>query len=84
MSELTIGGLSRILRECVGEDGSTRWEDTLDVPFDEMGYDSVALLEVAGRIHAEHGVVLENEQIFAAGTPRQLLDLVNTSVAANH
>ncbi|MEV8504810.1 acyl carrier protein [Actinoplanes sp. NPDC051475] len=74
---MTIDDLRRILTDCAGEDESVDLQgDIIDVPFSELGYDSLALMETASRIKQEFGVELTDEQIADAGTPRALLGLV--------
>lgn len=81
MSMLTLVELTQILRECAGEDDTSPLDgDILDSRFDELGYDSIALMETAGRIRTNYGVVIEDNLLADIGTPRQLLDLVNRSV----
>ncbi|MGW4644206.1 acyl carrier protein [Sphaerisporangium sp. NPDC004334] len=78
MSEFTIDDLKRILRACAGEDEAVGLDgDILDSGFEELGYDSLALLETASRIEHEVGVAVLDEEIGEVTTPRQLLDLVN-------
>ncbi|WP_248958972.1 acyl carrier protein [Sphaerisporangium perillae] len=78
MSEFTIDDLKRILRACAGEDDSAGLEgDILDSGFEDLGYDSLALLETASRIEHEVGVAVLDEEIGEITTPRRLLDLVN-------
>lgn len=81
MSELTLTDLTQILRECAGEDDtSTLRGDILDVGFDDLGYDSIALMETAGRIQIKYGVALADDVVVQANTPRELLLLVNRSI----
>jgi minimal PKS acyl carrier protein len=76
--EVTLDDLRRILRQCAGEtDGVDLDGDILDVEFEAMGYDSLALLETAGQIGQECGVELEDEVATSARTPRDLLEVVN-------
>ena len=53
----------------------------LDVPFFDLGYDSLAILQTTARIEDEHGIGLGEEAIDEAETPRQYLDLVNRAGA---
>jgi minimal PKS acyl carrier protein len=78
MSELlTLDDLKRILVEGAGlEDGVDLDGDILDVTFDDLGCDSIALLETTARITREYQIVLD-ESAVAARTPRELLSLVN-------
>ena len=50
--------------------------------FQDLGYDSLAMMETAARITQEYGVDLSDDEITEVATPRALLDLVNRSVAA--
>ncbi len=81
---LTLDDLTRLLRDCAGAaEGVDLDGDILDVPFTDLGYDSLALLEAAGRIERERGVALDDEAVGTAGTPRQFLALVNASTDAS-
>ncbi|MGK5691825.1 acyl carrier protein [Streptomyces sp. URMC 128] len=83
MSELTLTELTTILRECAGEDENAglRGGDVLDTTFTDLGYDSLAMLETAARIQIVYGVVLADDVVVEASTPRELLSLVNESLA---
>ncbi|MER6808870.1 acyl carrier protein [Spirillospora sp. NPDC000708] len=79
--EFTLPDLRRVLVQAAGEvaglDG-----DILDVGFEELGYDSLALLEASGRIEREHGIRLEESALVDARTPRALLAVVNATLPA--
>lgn len=84
---MNIDDLRRILVECAGEDETGSLDgDILDVPFADLGYDSLALMETASRIKQEFGVVILDEDIATVETPRVLLgivsDLANSSAAS--
>ncbi|MFF7246191.1 acyl carrier protein [Embleya sp. NPDC008237] len=82
MSELRLTDLVTILRECAGEDEISNLDgDILDAEFGELGYDSIAMLETASRIQIRYGVVLSDEEVAEATSPRVLLHLVNRSLA---
>lgn len=51
--------------------------DILDAEFDALGYESLAMLETAGRIEREYGISLDEEIFADARTPRALIALVN-------
>ncbi|MFJ8043435.1 acyl carrier protein [Kitasatospora sp. NPDC096147] len=79
---LSIDEFTQILRESAGEDdGVDLTGDVADVPFTELGYDSLALLEVAGRITRDYGVVLPDEDLDGVDTPRAFVELVNSTLA---
>lgn len=74
----TLADLCRILAEVAGtEQGVDLDGDILDTSFDELGYDSIALLEAAARIGHEFGRVLSDDAVVEAQTPRIMIDLVN-------
>lgn len=74
----TLADLRRILNEVAGtEPGVDLDGDILDTPFEELGYDSLALLETAARIGHEFGRVLSDDAVIEARTPRIMLDLVD-------
>lgn len=82
--KITVEDLRRILREAAGEaEGIDLDADILDLTFEELGYDSLALLETGGRIEREHGIELEDAAVTDAKTPRALLDVVNEQLAAD-
>ncbi|WP_405937236.1 acyl carrier protein [Streptomyces sp. NBC_00726] len=83
MTQLTIDDLRRILIACAGEDdGIDLSGDILDVTFEDLGYDSLALMESAARIKQEYGIDLSDDDVAEVETPRALLAAVNHSVPA--
>lgn len=73
-----IQDLRRILRESAGVDPGVDLDaDIADTDFLDLGYDSVAVLEVLARVSREYGRPVDDEALAEASTPRQLLDLVN-------
>ncbi|MCK9895439.1 acyl carrier protein [Frankia sp. AgB32] len=77
----TLDDLRRILREGSGETDDLDG-DILDLEFESLGYESLALLETTSRIEREFGVVLDDEAVAGAATPRALVELVNTQLVA--
>ncbi|MGI5351734.1 acyl carrier protein [Streptomyces sp. CA-250714] len=82
MSEFTQRELAEKLLECAGEaeDVDIADESALDVPFLELGYDSLALLQVTGVIKREYGVELSDDAVVEAETPRLLLKMINANL----
>jgi acyl carrier protein len=81
-SRLTINELRLILRESAGEpEGVDLDGDIEDAVFADLGYDSISMLEVAGRIERDHGLRLDDDVITSAQTPRELLAGVNERLA---
>ncbi|MFF5639799.1 phosphopantetheine-binding protein [Streptomyces sp. NPDC012825] len=76
-----LGDLKRILKEGVGADESVDLEgDILDVDFEALGYESLAMLETGTRIEREFGVVLTDETLTETTTPRRLIEAVNVQL----
>lgn len=83
--EFTIDDLKRVLRAAAGEgegEAVSLDSDILDVSFEELGYDSLALLETSRRIELEHGIELSDSMVTDAETPRALLAFVNKELGA--
>lgn len=81
MSELTVEELFDALVESAGESEiEIEPVDSLDIPFTDIGYDSLALMETAARITKRTGVRVDDQELIDAETPRQLLDLFNRTL----
>ncbi|MEW2220396.1 acyl carrier protein [Streptomyces sp. NPDC006990] len=82
MTEFTQHELAEKLLECAGEaeDADVSDEAVLDTPFLELGYDSLALLQVTGVIKREYGVELSDDAVVEAETPRLLLKMINANL----
>ncbi|WP_055712863.1 acyl carrier protein [Streptomyces torulosus] len=82
MPALTITELTDLLRECAGEAEAVNLDgDVLDVPFEVLGYDSLAVLQTTGRIERDYDVALDEDAVTDAETPRQYLELVNEAIS---
>jgi act minimal PKS acyl carrier protein len=82
-NRLTINELRLILRESAGEpEGVDLDDDIEDAEFADLGYDSISMLEAAGRIERDHGVQLDDDLITSARTPRELIAAVNERLAS--
>ncbi|MFF4604066.1 acyl carrier protein [Streptomyces sp. NPDC001339] len=83
MPLMTVDDVRRILVECAGADDSIDISgDIADVPFEELGYDSLALMESAAQISQEFGVAVPDDELVEAATPKSLIDLVNGFLTA--
>jgi act minimal PKS acyl carrier protein len=83
MAALTSPELRQMMRNGVGvEDGVDLDGDIDDTTFDELGYDSLAVLELAGRIGQVYGVMIPDERLWELRTPRAVIDHVNADLAA--
>ncbi|QXE35949.1 acyl carrier protein [Streptomyces sp. GMY02] len=79
---VTLADLTRMLRESAGEEEGVDLDgDVLDTSFIDLGYDSLALLQVIGLIQREYGITIPDDAVADAETPGALLALVNASGA---
>lgn len=77
-----LDDLRRILREAAGADEAVDLDgEIIDREFSDLGYDSLALLETASRIEGEVGIVLDDDTVTDALTPRALIDAVNAHIS---
>ncbi len=74
MDGFELKDLKRILLEAAGDDGVP----SVDVPFVELGYDSLAMFETVSRISREYDVPLPDDLATGMATPRDLMGLVNS------
>ncbi|GAB1644469.1 acyl carrier protein [Krasilnikovia sp. MM14-A1259] len=75
MNTITMEDLRRILISCAGESDDLSG-DIIDREFEELGYDSLALMETAARIEQEYGVRIPDEHLVELHTPRAVLEAV--------
>lgn len=81
---ITIEDIKRILRQAAGEsEGVDLDGDITDERFEDLGYDSIALLEVSSRITQEYGVRIEDSAAAEADTPAALLKAVNAELGGD-
>ena len=78
MPAFTFEDLVVMLQSCAGEAD----EIELDRSFAELGYDSLAVMEVTSQIEIRYGVSIAEEELTEAESPRLLIDAVNSSIAA--
>ncbi|MFE2108313.1 acyl carrier protein [Kitasatospora sp. NPDC059463] len=72
---MTLAQLVDIIRDCAGDSDEFDLNgDIAEIAFDELGYDSLALLEISSRLQQVHGVELPEEGV---RTPGDVLRLVN-------
>ncbi|MEU2114632.1 acyl carrier protein [Streptomyces sp. NPDC058700] len=74
----TLENLKRILREGAGADENVDFDgDILDADFEDLGYESLAILETCGRIEREYGITLDDSVVSDVRTPRRMVEVVN-------
>nr|ADG86317.1 acyl carrier protein [Streptomyces sp. SANK 61196] len=82
-SSMTFDDLKAIMSRSTGElDGQELTEADLGTTFTEIGYDSLAVLEIASQIQREYGLQIPDEAIETMNTPKDVIDYVNTSLTA--
>jgi acyl carrier protein len=83
MSIFTVTDLADILREGAGETEPIDWTcpKVMDATFEDLGYDSIALLETAARIEQKFGVRLEDD-LGELHTPAVFITCVNQLAAS--
>lgn len=85
MQQMTIPTLMEILDRAGGADESVDLAGAIDDrDLVDLGYESLAILEAAGLIEREYGVSLDEEALSSAGTPRELVLVVNEALAGVH
>ncbi|MFJ4472768.1 acyl carrier protein [Streptomyces sp. NPDC089424] len=78
----TLDDLKRILLESAGADENVDLDgDILDTDFEELSYESLAILETCGRIERDYAISLDDSVVTEARTPRALLEIVNNQLA---
>lgn len=75
---ISVDDLRSILIACAGGDDTDALDgDISGVSFEELGYDSLALIEAAATLKREYGVFIPDEQITEVRNPGELLTLIN-------
>ncbi|WP_433579542.1 acyl carrier protein [Nocardia brasiliensis] len=84
MAEFTIDDLRPILVQAFGEldEEFDTTGDISDIEFEELGLDSLALIETQALIRRRFGVRLEDGQVVGTSTPADLVAAVNAQLAA--
>ena len=81
MELFTFDELTTYLRAAVGDDDAVDLGgDIVDVPFTDLGFDSLALIDTVSKIELRYRVSLP-EDAAAAATPGELLRLVQQALA---
>lgn len=71
---MTLDELRTIMRQCGVEDGVDLDGDILDREWPELGYDSLAVLEITAAVQHETQIALPEEEMAELTTPRLLLE----------
>ena len=82
MARMEAAELRRLLLTAAGEpDDGAAPDDFADQDFEELGYDSLILIETAARIADQYGIQIPDELLFEMRRPGEILDIVNGSLA---
>lgn len=80
MAVFTLDDLRGVMRASMGEavdlDGQIE-----DVPFIELGYDSLAVLELAGQVQRKYQVTIADDAMLELPTPLSVVEFVNKRFA---
>ena len=82
MAELTLNGLRDVMRECGVDEQVDLAGDIIDEPLLDLGYDSLAVLQILTVVRRETGANLPDSMFADLRTPRDILTAVGESVAA--
>ncbi|PWR15970.1 hypothetical protein DKT69_08170 [Micromonospora sicca] len=82
MTSFTLDDLRELLGSIAGVDEFTDLSgDIADVPLADLGYDSLAMLELAGHVQRRYGVSIPDEAVERMTTPRGTVDYINAQFA---
>lgn len=80
MENLTVAQLAVIMKQAAGE-VEVGDRDIADVTYLDLGYDSLALLEISARLKQRFGVQVPDTVITTAATPADTVAAVNGLIA---
>ena len=84
MATFTQADLVGYMRRAAGEDDAVALDgDIAETTFADLGYDSLAVMEISSLVERELGVSLPEEEMVEAETPKQYVALVNELLSAS-
>lgn len=82
MVEITLEDLIEVMRDCAGEDENLTANDVVaNTDFDELGYDSLALMAASTMVEKKYSVTIGEDELARTRTLASFVDLVNRKVA---
>jgi act minimal PKS acyl carrier protein len=79
----TVDTLRDIMSACAGPGKHPELDgEFIDVTYEDLGFDSLAVLQLATRVQQELGVPFPDDAVAEMATPRDVLDYVNKQMAA--
>ncbi|MEU9086114.1 acyl carrier protein [Streptomyces sp. NPDC048357] len=84
MATFTQADLVGYIRQAAGEDDGVDLDgDIAELTFADMGYDSVAMVEVTLLVERELGIALPEDRTGKDATPKEFVELVNELLPAS-
>jgi acyl carrier protein len=86
VTALTIERLAKLMKQCGDRDPAAELEldeSNGQVSFEELGFDSLSLFNTCLQIENAYSVELSIDDVLAAQTPDDLVDLVNRQLGHN-
>ncbi|MFJ2651557.1 acyl carrier protein [Streptomyces sp. NPDC087420] len=84
MATFTQADLVGYIRQAAGEDGEIDLDgDIAEIKFADMGYDSIAMVEVTLLAERELGINLPEDRTGKDATPKEFVELVNELLPAS-
>lgn len=78
MNRIDLDELRQILRAHVWDSDEVDLDgDIADIEFSELGYDSLAVLEVCGQVERRYGVQISAEAVAEMPTPARAVAYIN-------
>ncbi|RVX44143.1 act minimal PKS acyl carrier protein [Nonomuraea polychroma] len=82
MQEFTLEDLKQTLRAIAGQDEQVDLDgDIHDTPLADLGYDSLALLELASHLEKRYSVAIPDDAVHEMETPRAAIAYINARLA---
>jgi minimal PKS acyl carrier protein len=78
---ITIDEVRELMRDSGEEETADLNGDIADVAFTDLGYDSLAKLELAGRLQRTYQVTVPDEAFLDLQTPGQTVEFINHRLA---
>ncbi len=83
MSTFTLAQLSETAEACMGAGEATPLtEGNLDVPLSDLGYDSLAVLEIITRLQDTYGIRVSDAETDELQTARAIVDHFSARLAS--
>jgi act minimal PKS acyl carrier protein len=78
MTAFTVDDLRAILTAVAGQDEENDLSgDIATTTFDDLGYDSLALMEMAARLAQDYDVYIDDDEVVELKTPDDVITAVN-------